>query len=405
MRRLTNNLGIKAGSLVLATMLSAYVYLYLNFPTTQALFVPLVIHNLDPGLIIVSRAPESDRVLLRVRGPYRSIRQLAAIRYSATLDLSELKEPGTMPVRVHVPELNQLIVTDQDPQLVSVAVEKLAAKKLKLTIDRRGKQAPGQVVASEDVSNTEVNIAGPESVVSRVQLARIEPDVEGATEDVVSTEQVQLYDAMRLPISKAGLTVNPAAVRYSLELIPVGDTRLLAVVPDYAGKPPRQYVLAGLTAKPAYIPVKAGLVPSGVISVRTAPVDLAKARASFTATVDLMYPFQTPAAADLPKQCQVYVEITPLPENGAGAERLTIQLVHSDKRYEYVLSPPELLLRLDGATKLDQTDQQLLRAFVDAEGLTPGEHRVVPQVALPLGLEHVTIIPGSVKLTIIERGK
>jgi YbbR domain-containing protein len=405
MRWLTNNLWVKLASLTLAIMLSSYVYLYLNYPTTQSLYLPLRIRNLDPGLVLVSQQPDVERVQIRVRGPYRSIKQLLASNHQATLDCSEIAAPGSETLRVHLPDFGDTIVTDQDPNFMTVKFDSKASATLKLKIDHRGAVQPGFVIADETLSARTVDITGPKSVVTRAESAQVEPDISNKTQDVVSEEVVRIYDKDALLLDNQALRITPDTVRYSLKLLPVGDTKPLTVVPDYAGLPPRQFVLAGMTADPAYVPVKTGLIPPGVFTVRTEPIDLSNAHDDFTVTVGLIYPFDLPADSNLPATCEVHVDIASLADETVGAVRTRIELRGTDARMEYVLSPPEVIVRAQELSRMGEGDSKLVRATLDVAGLKPGEHWLSAQISLPTQIEHVTIIPNIIKLTIIQGGK
>ncbi len=405
MRWLTNNLWVKLASLTLAIMLSSYVYLYLNYPTTQSLYLPLRIRNLNPDLVLVSQRPDVERVQIRVRGPYRSIKQLLASNHQATMDCSEIKLPGNETLRVHLPDFGDTIVTDQDPNFIAVKFDTKASTTLRLMIDHRGAIASGYVIAAEELSTTSIDITGPKSIIGLAELAQIEPDISGKAQDVVSEEVVRVYDKESRLLDSAALRLNPDTVRYSLKLMPVGDTKPLSVVPDYAGLPPRQYVLAGMTASPAYIPVKADLIPAGVFTVRTEPIDLNNAHADFSVTVGLVYPFDLPADSNLPTTCDVHIKIASLADETIGAVRTPVTLKGANPRWEYVLSPPEIIVRAEELSHLSAAESKLVNAALDVTGLKPGEHWLTAQIGLPSQIDHVTIIPNIIKLTIIQGGK
>jgi YbbR domain-containing protein len=405
MRWLTNNIGLKLASLALAAMLSGYVYVYINYPTTQTLYLPLRIRSVSSGLVIASQQPEVERVLVRVRGPFRSIKQMLSSNHQALLDCTEVVNPGVEVLRVQLPDFGDLVVTGQDPNFITLTFEKKESLKLDVRIDRRGLPQKGFMVESENTQESAVDISGPVSIIDRVKYAQVEPNVADAAQDMVSDETVRLYDNAGSPVADPSITITPDTIRYSMHLSPASDSKPLTVVPDYTGLPPRQYILAGISAKPAYIAVPAELVPPGVFTVRTSAVDLSTARSNFTATVSLIYPFKTPKVSNLPVQCEVQVQIASLEEESAGAARIKVQLRHANPKLEYVLSPPEVIVRADELTMTDSTELRKILAVLDVEALGPGEHMLSPQIVLPPQISHATIIPNIIKLTVIKGGK
>jgi YbbR domain-containing protein len=405
MRWLTNNFLVKLASLALASMLSGYVYIYLNYPINQPIFLPLQIRNLDPQFVLVNMQPDVERVLIRVRGPYRSIKQIQSSSHQATLDCSGITAAGTETMRIRLPEFGDAVITGQEPNFVTAQFDKKATATLGLGIDRRGTPATGFVIASEQLASDTVQISGSEAIVNKVKSAQIEPKTAGVSQDIVTDEAVRLYDASSRLVDANSLTITPATVRYSLKLMPVGDTKPLTIVPEILSLPPDQYFLAGLTANPAYIAVKASLVPRGVFTVRTEAVDLSNAREDFTATVGIVYPFTPPPGSNLPTQCQVQVNVESLAKDAIGARRIKIELTHVDSQLDYVLTPPEVILRAAEFEQASPRELSQVRATLDVGGLKPGEHMLSPQISLPPQIEHVTIIPNIIKLTVIQGGK
>ena len=103
MNRITNNLGLKLLAVSLASLLAVYVYLYIDYPTTQSLQLPLKVRNLQTDLIITAPNPFPESVQVSVRGPYRLIRQLAASNLSAWIDMRENTVPESDSLQVVVP--------------------------------------------------------------------------------------------------------------------------------------------------------------------------------------------------------------------------------------------------------------------------------------------------------------
>src|SRR5699024_773974 len=86
-------------------------------------------------------------------------------------------------------------------------VEERQEKQLVIEIDQVGTPADGYIVNS--VLTTDGNalrISGPQSLVSQVDRAVVEANVEGLTESINITEPIRLYDADGNEITSSRIT-------------------------------------------------------------------------------------------------------------------------------------------------------------------------------------------------------
>lgn len=402
MKFLTNNLWLKLFSLVLAIVLAAYVYLYIDYPITAPLKLPLAVKGLNDELLITSPLPQ--QVLVKLRGPYRSVEQITRARLSATLDCSRFDGPGSGTARVQLPDLGDVVITDQDYDFVEITVEPKAERQLALFIERRGEIAAGFQIADESLSTHTVQLVGPQRLVQQAKRAVVQPDVAGLEADKRVRVPVRLLNDSERVLQDAALKIEPDVVEYAVKVVPTGSIRVLKVIPDLVGQPDREYLLGEPLPRPMYITADARLVPADQHYVRTEPISLAGVKQSFTKQVKLIYPFAVTAGSPLPQTCDVYIEIVPLEQQEEQAARVQLQLVGNLPGYEYELTPSEILVRTEEANETMGETKDQIGATIDVAGLAPGEYRLVPQVSLPLQLDSVTIIPTSIKVTIIHVG-
>jgi len=399
---LTNNLWLKLFSLGVAVALAAYVYLYIDYQITEPIRLPLVVKGLNAELLITSPLPQ--RVQVKLRGPYRSVQQISRARLSASLDCSTFKEPGHVAARVQLPNFGDVVVADQDYDFIEIDLEPKADKELPIIVERRGEIAADLQISDEKLSTHMVEIVGPRRLVDRVKRAVVQPDVSGLEQEKRVRVPVRVLDESDQAVQETSLTLQPEVVEYSIKVLPQGAVRVLKVIPDLVGQPDHEFLLGEPLPRPLYVTVDSRLVTGDQRYIRTEAINLEGARASFTKQVQLQYPFVVPAGSDLPQTCDVYIEIVPLEQREEAAARVVIRLVGNDPAYEYVLTPSEIIVRAEEMLEAGDETRGALRATVDVAGLAPGEYRLVPQVALPLQLDSVTIIPASIKVTIIHVG-
>jgi len=404
-QRLTNNLFLKLLSLALAMLLSMYVLRYINPTWNDEFRMDLRVENLSSELIITSPIPMVEGPQIKIKGPINSVRLLEGVNLTAFLDCADVSGPGNWGVQVQMPDFGDLQVVEQSIKEVEVTVEKKATRKLPIDINPVGTQSENFDVGDENLSQTEVEVTGPKSLVDMIDVALIEPLLKEQRDDIRNQVlPIKLYDKNYDLIEAPSLKLQPAQVSYSLRLISTESIEVLQVVPIYTGQLPEDFRLVRHVLEPSRIPVDADDVPEGVFAVRTTPIDLTGVRESFTVETHLIYPFEVPEISRLPDVCEVQVSVTPITEIG-GAAMVKVELVGHVEDYDYSILPPEILLRSEELMVMDAAEIDEIRAELFVAGLGPGEYRLSPQLLLPLALERVTIDHDTLQLTIIQRGE
>lgn len=406
MRIITNNFGLKLLSLVLAVLTSAYVINEVNYPIPETVYLPLQARGLADDMVLVSSIQPSIQV--KVRGPFRVIRRLQAVAPPATLNLSAYKEPGPYTAPVHLPDLGQVLITGQQFEAYSVNIDRRAQVKKQLRIDSHGELSEHFQVGSEVLEPDSVRISGPASLVESVALVQVEPDlsrldrrISDKLEPLLERLSVKLYDRDGHLLNQQLLRIEPEAVDYTMTPVPVGSIKVLKVLPDYVGDPADGFTVESLSPSVLYVRLDAAVVPEGVSSVSTSPVDVSRKDASFSAAVQLVYPFRLPEGSDAPTDCNVQVEIVPLTAE-KGVIDVPIELFGKNQHYEYQLEVSKLQLVPETAVPLTDEEMAAITARIDVGGLNPGDYRLSPQLSLPLALERARILPPTVSLRITQ---
>lgn len=399
MHRITNNFGLKLLAISLATLLSVYVYLYIDYPTTQSLHLPLTVRNLDSSLIITYPEPFPQTILINVRGPYRLIRQLQSSNLNAWIDLRNSTIPQSETVPVQVPDLGELIITRQEPEVIILTTELSKQVTMALTVRKVGEIDSSFSMGNELLSRSSVTVQGPESLVSKIDSCEVRVNLDNANADISATLPVILLDQDGKEIKSSLLTIEPGQVDYSLALIPHGSFRLLQIIPETKGLPPDGFLLVKLTANPPRVQLPSNLVPGDVNFIKTAPIDISDARETFTKMVPIVYPFKTEGVT-VPAECEVTLEVTTMEE--LGSIRVEPKVVNADPGYKYIITPPQFSVISDRFAEYDDPIRKEVKAEVNVAGLKEGEYLIAPQVFLPSGIDNVKISPSILKVTILK---
>jgi YbbR domain-containing protein len=185
------------------------------------------------------------------------------------------------------------------------------------------------------------------------------------------------------------------------------NTKDAAVHAVITGTVPNGYLLTSVNVEPTTVTLLGDRQVLDELGgfVDTVPIDVTGAAGDIVRRVPLAPP---PGVSALNERgvtegsVEVAIAITPL----MGNLRLTvpIDVVGVAEDTTVSVSPPSVDVLLNGPLPLlDQVnaDQRLVRVIVDASGLPPGTHQIVPRLIVPDGLE-ATVLPDTVEAVVVR---
>ncbi len=178
------NWGIKLISLGLALIL--WFNITSKGKLELALTVPLELKNIPAGMAVVGDVPGYLEV--RLQGQERLLRDIAADKeVSGSIDLSLAKE-GENRVRVSPDDITRpsgIAVTRLSPYEITVRLEPILRKSVRITPALHGVPARGYRVASATANPPRIVIEGPAGVVKPLATLQTMPiDIDGATKTI-----------------------------------------------------------------------------------------------------------------------------------------------------------------------------------------------------------------------------
>jgi len=177
----------------------------------------LTLVNMPRDLVLISSVP--DTISLQLRGPLSKSLD-AATGLEVYLDLSNAR-PGTSSYTIDatsIPLPDDVEVVSIEPSTISLELERLTTSNIPLKPVVEGVPAPGFKIGEIKVSPTQINVQGPDTLVSELDSVETTPiSVEGATGPVEATVGPRLPD----PLLRS-LTVVPVII--TIDIVPVDAT-------------------------------------------------------------------------------------------------------------------------------------------------------------------------------------
>ena len=194
-KKLTHNLGLKLASLVLAFVLW-FLVVQINDPKDTERFTNVQVKLINTELLekegkVYEVLDNTDKVSVTVSAPRSIIDQMRASDIVAEADVSRLTDINTIVITYDTPnvEVNSI---EGDHDVVRLSVENKKSKWIKLVSNTVGDVADGYIVSNVSLDQTNIEISGPESLVSAVDHAAVDISVAGATTSLSANVDIQL---------------------------------------------------------------------------------------------------------------------------------------------------------------------------------------------------------------------
>jgi YbbR domain-containing protein len=191
------NKGLKALSLLLAILL--FIVSRQPVIDLRLVGVPIEYRGLSPGVKIVGAAEQA--VSVRLSGPRDIVRSLSPNQLLVIADLSG-KEPGERVVQLKMDEgflPDNVKVMQIEPASIRIKLEPNLTKRLRVEAQLSGKVVEGREIYGVELYPSEVEIEGPQSVVSKMERVLTEKvSMDGRDADFQTSVEVEIPQDSRV---------------------------------------------------------------------------------------------------------------------------------------------------------------------------------------------------------------
>lgn len=293
-KKLTDNLGLKIGSILFAGILWLLVTNITN-PSQKVGFnnVPVKIINAD---LITSQGKvynvlEGSDVIdtVNVWLPRSISGSLRDENIVAIADMKNLTNVNTIQIELSTNRYSESIdsiVGSSDVVKLNIEDKKSISIPLKATTS--GTLQEGYIVGNVSTDQNLVRVTGPESVISQIKSAAVNVGITGFTSDIGTDAEIKLYDGEGKEVSKSNLTLNINSVGVKVEIL---TTKSVPLKFTALGTPAEGYRATGVVSSSPDAVLLAGksnvLKNLSVIEVPDTALVITGATENVTVTVDI----------------------------------------------------------------------------------------------------------------------
>jgi YbbR domain-containing protein len=367
--------------------------------------VEMDVIGLDPDLMIVNEFTEV--VTLTIRAPSSILDELEndSSLISVTLDLSGL-DAG---VHTLTPQANlNLIpaeVTRVNPSSIYVKLDSVISEEFPVNISTIGSPAIGFELQPEELSDEQVTVSGPKSLIDSIDEVLAEIDVEDISEDLQRTVQLIAYDSEGIKID--GITITPDSVQVLIPVSQRGDYDTVVVKIVTSGQIAAGYRLTNIFALPATVTIFAedpALLEDIPGYVETTPINLDGANEDMEIRVTLNLSEGISVVGD--QSVTVQIGIDPI-EGSVSFADIPVQIEGLSEGLEAVVSPETVDVYLSGPLNLlEELDPGSIYVRIDLSERDVGTYQLAPEVLLDFEEINVdAILPNTLEVTIAKTGQ
>jgi len=392
LRTLVHNWPLKLAAVGLATLLYGGLVLSQSNAT-----LPVVL-RVDPR-----DQPEGTYLLNAIR-PVTEIRYFspAGIQpidsdFEAWVDLSNA-QPGNGPQSVPVQLRSidpRVTVISFEPQVVTVDLDRVAQKTVKVAVDR-GDVPPNLEVGTTNIEPVEVQVVGPASVITRVVAARASVLIQPSGINV--DQDVELVPVDDLGNAVAQVKLDPPTARVTIPIFSGHKSKTVPVNPQIIGTPAAGFELAAASVAPTFVTVEGDINElEALTSIDTAPVSVS----GYSSSQNVEAPLVLPTGVVALDVQNVRVTIVVRAVTASRSFEVGLRLVGAKPGLDYSADADRVLITVGGSLPdLDRLIGSTLAVDLDVSTLGPGTTDVQVTANLPAGITLLTANPVKVPVTV-----
>jgi YbbR domain-containing protein len=299
--------------------------------------------------------------------------------------------------------LSPVEVVSLNPSSIFVNLDVIVSREIPVKVLTLGNPAIGFESGAPELSEEEVMVSGPQSLVDSVEEVVGEISIVDASEDVQRNVDLNALNTDGAEVTGANL--NPSTIQITVPIKQRGGYRTVVVKINTTGQIAAGFRLTNIFALPPTVTVYADeptLVESLGGFVETAPVNLNGAGES----MEIRVPLQLPEGVNVvgSQNVTVQVGIEPI-ESSISFSNLPVQIRGLDEGLEAIISPQLVDVFLSGPLSLlEQLSPGTLTVIINLTDRGLGTYQLAPEVILEQEEISVdAILPNTLEVTVVEQ--
>jgi YbbR domain-containing protein len=400
----SSDLAIKIISVVAALVMWMYVMNEQNPQVTYVVRdVPVKLTNLDQNKFALLDDSQKFFVNVKVKGRRSLIADLKPQDIDAEVNLrGRMEGENLLPVSVSVPGNIELL--DFSPKEIMVSLDGIIEEQMPVSVDVKGVPVEGFDWAQATAKPQAVVVKGPRSRVNAIKTVSAQVDISGKDATVVTTLPLRVLDSQGK--EQKDISFRPDMVEVTVPIVPVSS---VSITPNIKGAPLEGYIIKDVRVEPPMISVTAPReILNQLQTVSTEPLSIQGYAQTITKEVKLALPRGVKTFNQTLKTfgensntVRVTVEIEKLSSRSLNLGPVDISIKDLPLDLQAEMENKDIILTVNGPESIiDRVNNNMIKVYVDAAGLSEGEHTLKIHAEAPMPYIIQKIEPDVIKVTI-----
>ncbi len=404
-KKLTNNLGMKIISLMLAIVFWLVVITMEDPEQTKTLEIPVtkineeLIRENDKTYEVI----EGNTVTITVRARQSILKDLTAKDFEATADFADLSFTGAVPIEVTVlRNANQVTIEKGANTMMRVSIEDLSSVDKMVATKAEGTVITGKALGSISVEPNIIRVEGAKTTIDRISSVYAVVNVSGISDDCSFVVEPVLYDSNGNEIDSTEITFSEDSLKVNVTLL---DTKTVPVKWNIDVSPADGYGIESSDYSPSEVEIAGSrefldsidaitlddYVADGISENVEAEEDLESIVKEMGGA--LVHP-------ETDKTAKLAVKVSEYGRLGASVNFDSVELIGKSNQYTYsIIGDSSIAYTLYGMdVALETLDRSKLKFSLDVTGLEPGTHTVNLQMDTSQKVSLASEVPVKIKI-------
>ena len=394
-KRIFKNADIKLLAFIMAIILWFYISSEYNITAERYYDIEIRPINLADNLSIrVIR----DKISVGIEGPKNILDSLSSQQIVGTVDLKNTVEPGEYRIEANVIIPKNTNITKIIPNEVIVEIEKILEQDFQVEYNLIGLPERGYSLEGEpDINPKQVTLNGPNSLLEKIEQARVDIDISSIKEDLITDKIVSIYDRNGEEIKD--ILVKPNIVSVSIKVGEGYPEKILPVKPRIIGKPAPEYFISKIEANPSDIEVYGNYSKISKIDfLETIPIDVNGITKTLTVKIPPIIGEGIYISDEQESLIEVQIHVMEKEEE-LLFENIKIIKRDASPFVNYQLIPETVDVKISGKyNDIKNVTEDDIIAFVNLLDIEIEKTKV--EVELPSGINLIEVIPEEVNIYI-----
>ena len=389
---LTNNIGLKIAAFFFAVLLWIIV-VNVDDPSQSKTFttnVQLVNEDvlIDQGKYY--NIPENgNTVSFRVTAKRSIMERLSASDFTATADFNNLENDLRIPVEISANRYASSVGISSNQKYIYLEIGEEMEQKFVISGETSGNPADGFAVGEISVKPNVITISGPAELVAQVDHVEAVCDISGMDTEITESVVPTILNSSGDVLDTTKLTLSETTVKVTVEMLSVKTVGVEFETSDVLSD---GTLIRSVTVDPETISIMGSPeVINGITSIRIPSdvIDMSAVTASVETTVDIRtyLPDGVSLAAGTEAQVRISIDVDEDSEELLSIPTANLTIQNLDPEYTAEFTSDRISVRVTGTqSALDSINESEIAGYVDASGLSEGEHTVSVTLNLDEGI-------------------